>query len=262
MGAFLITTILHKSWRPFTVFVLCILAWELAVYFFTIPAWLLPAPSAVWHELIRDWSAYHVHIVSTIILALSGFLIGAVVGLCTAIFLHLLPKSREILYPLMILTQNIPIIVLAPLLVIWFGFGALPKLIIITLVCFFPIAIAVLDCFRQTDDDLMHYMKMSGATKRQIFMKLEWPHAIPTIFSSLKIAATYSVMGAVITEWLGAKKGIGVYMTLASSSFRTTNVFVAIVLIVSISLTLFAIIRLIENHFMKWQKTREETYHG
>lgn len=262
MEVFFINTMIRRSWRPLVVFVFFLIIWEWIVQIFSIPNWLLPAPSIIWYELIGDWPAYNGHILSTVTLAISGFLIGAVVGIGVAILLHLLPKSREILYPFIILTQNIPIIVLAPLLVIWFGFGVLPKLIIITLVCFFPIAIAVLDCFQQTDDDLVHYMKMSGATKQQIFVNLEWPHAMPTIFSSLKITATYSVMGAVITEWLGAKKGIGVYMTLASSSFRTANVFVAIVLIMVISLTLFSIIRFIERYFMKWQSSGKEKLHG
>lgn len=252
----------RNHWRTIALFILFLVLWEAIVILASVPVWLLPAPSIVLHELIYDWPAYSGHIYSTIILSLSGFGIGAVVGLFVSIILHLLPKSRETLYPFIILTQNIPIIVLAPLLVIWFGFGMLPKLIMIALVCFFPIAITVLDAFRQTDHELIHYMKMSGASKRQIFTKLEWPHAIPAIFSSLKIAATYSVMGAVITEWLGAKKGIGVYMTLASSSFRTANVFVAIVLIMVISLTLFSFIQLAEKHFTKWQLTRKETNHG
>lgn len=250
---------LRQSWKPAALIVLLMAAWEAAVRLFGMPAWLLPAPSAVWMELLNDWPAYSGHIGSTITLALGGFLIGSAVGLLAATVLHLVPGFREALYPLMILTQNIPVIVLAPLLVIWFGFGAAPKLLIIALVCFFPIAVSVLDGFRQTSDDLMHYMKMAGASRGQIFRKLEWPHALPSVFSGLKIAATYSVMGAVITEWLGAKKGIGVYMTLASSSFRTTNVFVAIFLVMALSLLFFGMIRLIEDRTVSWKtKGRRE----
>lgn len=254
--------VLRHSWKPVALIFLLMLAWELAVRMFSMPAWLLPAPLAVWTELLNDWPAYSVHIGSTITLALGGFLIGSVIGLLTATVLHLMPGFREALYPLMILTQNIPVIVLAPLLVIWFGFGATPKLVIIALVCFFPIAVSVLDGFRQTDDDLMHYMKMAGATRGQIFRKLEWPHALPSIFSGLKIAATYSVMGAVITEWLGAKQGIGVYMTLASSSFRTTNVFVAIFLVMALSLLFFGLIRGIESRAVSWKTKGKEERHG
>ncbi|GLI83346.1 hypothetical protein ANABIO32_10380 [Rossellomorea marisflavi] len=171
-----------------------------------------------------------------------------------AVTLHLLPGVREAVYPLMILSQNVPIIVLAPLLVIWFGFGLLPKFLVITLVCFFPIAVSTMDGFRQTRRQYIHYMKMAGATKGQIFRKVEWPHALPSIFSGLKIAATYSVMGAVISEWLGSQKGIGVYMTLASSAFRTDRVFVAIFAIMILSLLFFSIIVLLERWCVKGKK--------
>lgn len=163
---------------------------------------------------------------------------------------------KDAVYPLLILSQNIPIIVLAPLLVIWFGFGMLPKLIVISLVCF-PVAVASLDGFRQTPYELKHYFKMMGAGKNQLFWKLELPHSIPFIFSGLKISATYSVMGAVISEWLGAKSGIGVYMTLASSAFRTDRVFVAIFIIMGMSL-IFGIITFLEKYLVSWKRKEGE----
>lgn len=245
--------VLGKGWRPALVLILLFLFWEVSSRLFSIPAWLLPAPTEIWQEGINGWSDYQHHLTSTIRLTLLGFTIGTSVGIITAVCLHLLPRVREALYPLMILSQNIPIIVLAPLLVIWFGFGVLPKLIIITLVCFFPIAVAALDGFRQTNTELIHYMKMAGASKGQIFWKLEWPHALPSLFSGLKISATYSVMGAVISEWLGASRGIGVYMTLASSSFRTDRVFVAIFLIMVLSLIFFSMIISLEKWAVRWK---------
>ncbi|MFQ3544091.1 ABC transporter permease [Halobacillus rhizosphaerae] len=236
------------------VLILFLLIWEMCSRFFEIPEWLLPAPSDIGQEGIEGWTEYHHHLFSTIELTLLGFCIGTAFGLVVAIALHLIPALRQAFYPILILSQNIPIIVLAPLLVIWFGFGWLPKIIVIVLVCFFPIAIAVMDGLRQTSQELMHYMKMAGAAKGQIFRKLEWPHALPSLFSGLKISATYSVMGAVISEWLGAKNGIGVYMTLASSSFRTDRVFVAIFLIMALSLLFFLIIHLIEKKTTSWQR--------
>ncbi|MCZ2258123.1 ABC transporter permease [Sporosarcina sp. G11-34] len=247
-------TVLKKGWRPLGVIILLLISWEIAGRLFAIPVWLLPVPTHIGQEAIQGWALYSNHIFSTITLTLIGYAIGSIIGLAVAILLFRLPILQEAFYPLLILSQNIPIIVLAPLLVIWFGFGILPKLIIIVLVCFFPITIAALDGLRQTDRDLLHYMKMTGATNRQIFWKLQWPFALPSIFSGLKIAGTYSVMGAVISEWLGASKGIGVYMTYASSSFKTDRVFVAIFLIMILSLTFFAIIALIERWFLKWQR--------
>ncbi|TGB03849.1 ABC transporter permease [Halobacillus salinus] len=245
--------VIQKGWRPTSVLILLLLFWELSSRWMGIPEWLLPAPTAIVQEGISGWSAYAPHLFSTIRLTLTGFTIGSAVGLAVATLLHLIPKVREAVYPLLILSQNIPIIVLAPLLVIWFGFGVLPKLIIIVLVCFFPIAVATMDGFRQTKNEYIHYMKMAGATQSQIFRKVEWPYALPSIFSGLKISATYSVMGAVISEWLGANKGIGVYMTLASSSFRTDRVFVAIFFIMMLSLLFFLLITQLEKWATRWK---------
>lgn len=246
--------IVRKGWRPIGAIILLLILWQVLVPIFEVPDWLLPTPYQVGLEAVKAWPNYSGHMLATIRLSILGFFIGSSIGLGVAMILHLVPKLRETFYPLLILSQNIPIIVLAPLLVIWFGFGLLPKLIIIILVCFFPITIAALDGFRQTSGELLHYMKMAGATKRQIFWKLEWPHAMPSIFSGLKIAATYSVMGAVISEWLGAQEGIGVYMTLASSSFRTTQVFVAILLIMGMSMVFFSVIVLLEKRVIRWKK--------
>lgn len=233
---------------------LCI--WEAAVHLANIPRWLLPAPTSIAVEFVNGFESLMPHLQSTILLTIAGFLIGCTIGIIVAITLHLLPGMQEAVYPLLILSQNVPIIVLAPLLVIWFGFGLLPKMIVITLVCFFPVTIAAMNGFRTTPPEMKHYMLMAGATKKQLFAKLEWPHALSAVFSGLKISATYSVMGAIISEWLGAKQGIGVYMTLASSSFRTDRVFVAIFIIMAVSLVFFGLIHLAERWALRWRKER------
>jgi ABC-type nitrate/sulfonate/bicarbonate transport system permease component len=250
--------ILLKGWRPLLVLLLLFVIWEIVVRVLNVPEWLLPPPSNVFREVFAGWSSFYLDLVSTIKISLFGFAVGTAIGLAVAVFLYLVPILSESLYPLLILSQNVPIIVLAPLLVIWFGFGLLPKIIVITLVCFFPITVAALDGFRQTPAELKHYMMMAGASKKQLFWKLEFPFALPSIFSGLKISATYSVMGAVISEWLGSKQGIGVYMTLASSSFRTDRVFVAIFAIMVLSLLFFLMIVLVERRVVRWQLKGDE----
>lgn len=244
---------MKKGWRPFTVLLLLFVLWEMIIRMTEVPDWLLPTPSKIMKEAYAGWAGFYPDLLSTLQIAIEGFVLGAVIGLAVAVFLHLVPGVRASLYPLLILSQNVPVIVLAPLLVIWFGFGILPKMIVITLVCFFPITVAALDGFKGVPKNLRHYMLIAGASKAQLFWKLEWPYALPAIFSGLKISATYSVMGAVISEWLGSEKGIGVYMTLASSSFRTDRVFVAILAIMLLSLVFFAIIVLAEKKFIRWQ---------
>jgi ABC-type nitrate/sulfonate/bicarbonate transport system permease component len=250
--------LLLKGWRPLLVLLFLFVIWEIVVKVVEVPAWLLPPPSKVFAEAAAGWTNFYPDLFSTVKISVFGFTVGAIIGLMVAVLLFLIPILRDSLYPLLILSQNVPIIVLAPLLVIWFGFGLLPKIIVITLVCFFPITVAALDGFKQTPAELKHYMMMAGATKKQLFWKLEFPYALPSIFSGLKISATYSVMGAVISEWLGAKQGIGVYMTFASSSFRTDRVFVAIFAIMVLSLLFFLLIVLIERRVVRWQMKGEE----
>ncbi|HVH96872.1 MAG TPA: ABC transporter permease [Bacillus sp. (in: firmicutes)] len=252
-------TFFSKGWRSLLVLLLLFIAWELIIKIMGIPEWLLPAPSKIFTEAFINWSDLTVHLLSTVNLSVTGFIIGTCIGLLTAVLLYLIPFLKESLYPLLILSQNIPTIVLAPLLVIWFGFGMLPKIIVITLVCFFPVTVAALDGFKQTPTELKHYLYMAGANKRQMFWKLEFPYSLPSIFSGVKISATYSVMGAVISEWLGAKAGIGVYMTLASSSFRTDRVFVAIFAIMILSLLFFAIIRMLERFVVRWHDQGDDS---
>ncbi|MEY9977392.1 ABC-type nitrate/sulfonate/bicarbonate transport system permease component [Lysinibacillus sp. RC79] len=240
-----------KQGRTIIFIAFLLFIWELIVRFADVPHWLLPAPSAILKEGLQSYETFVPHAFATVQLALLGLAIGILCGLTVAVLLHRFTFVRELFYPILIMSQNVPVLVLAPLLIIWFGFGLLPKLIIICLVCFFPIVISAMDGFRQTSPELKHYFEMIGATKAQTFWKLEWPFAYPAIFSGIKIAATYSVMGAVIAEWLGAKKGIGVYMTLAQSSFRTDRVFVAIFAIIFLSLLLFSAIQLLEKLVVK-----------
>ncbi|SEN70014.1 ABC-type nitrate/sulfonate/bicarbonate transport system, permease component [Amphibacillus marinus] len=241
-----------KSWlAPTLVIIGMLIVWESATMILAMPTWLLPAPTIIAREIITSWSAFQQHFWATTSLAVIGFIVGVSIGLLLALVLHLCPRIRQSIYPILIMSQNIPIIVLAPLLVIWFGFGLFPKIIVITLVCFFPIVIATLAGLGQTNDDLLHYLRMSGASKKQIFLKLELPHSVPSILSGLKISATYSVMGAVISEWLGANRGIGLYMTLAQSSFRTDRVFVAIFFIMLVCMCFFGTILFLEHRVLK-----------
>ena len=250
----MINRLFRSGWRAVVAILLFITTWEVLVKLFSVEEWFLPAPSVIFLELFIVWPNFYPHLLSTLFLSIVGFIIGATIGLLVAILLHLFKNIRETFYPFLILSQNIPIIVLAPLLVIWFGFGPLPKFMIITLASFFPIAISTLSGLQQTNRELTYYMRMMGASKSQIFWKLELPDAVPSIFSGLRIAATYSVMAAVVSEWLGAQKGIGVFMTMATSSYKTTQVFVAIMLTMLISLAFFSFVLLLEKLFKRWQK--------
>ncbi|SMF91475.1 ABC-type nitrate/sulfonate/bicarbonate transport system, permease component [Paenibacillus uliginis N3/975] len=249
----------NRLWPPFVAVLFFLTVWQLAVSLFHVEDWILPPPSDIVREAAAGAEDLLGHTLATLQLTLVGFAIGTAVGLVIALLLHLVPWMKTALYPLLVVSQNVPTIALAPLLMIWFGFGILPKVIVITLVCFFPVAVSAMDGLARTDRTMMNYMEMAGASKWQTFSKLELPHALPSIFSGVRIAATYSVMGAVIGEWIGSDKGIGYFMMLQKSAYRTDRVFVAIFIIVLLSLLMVALITLLERRLIRWNPKQEKS---
>lgn len=247
---------LKAGWPPIVVVILLLLIWQLAVTWGGTASWLLPSPLKIWQDGTTDMPRVWMHTFSTVRLMLIGFIVGSLGGMIAASCLHRVPFLKAGLYPLLILSQNVPVIALGPLLIILFGFGILPKIILISLVCFFPVTMSTLDGFMQTDRNMYNYMQMIGANKRQIFYKLELPHALPFVFTGLKISATYSVMGAVIAEWLGGGVGLGYYMILQKSAFRADREFVAILIIVLLSLLFFWLIAGLEKLVIRWNTKR------
>lgn len=239
----------HKA-LPFVLsIVVLVIMWGTIAYLGNFPLWQLPSPYDVGLELWHSWQSneYFIHVRATFLIACSGFILSIVVGTGVATVLYFSAFLKRVITPLLLFSQNVPIIVLAPLLVIWFGFGIEAKLFVVVLVCFFPITISLVDAFAQVDQNLLRYLEMSGATKWEEFRHLAFPSAVPVLFSSCKLSATYSVMGAVVAEWLGTEHGLGMIMTQAASSFRTDRVFVAILTIVVLSACFFFCISLVEH---------------
>ncbi|USK33047.1 ABC transporter permease [Bacillus sp. F19] len=232
--------------------------WELAVIVSKVEEWILPRPTHIFITLAEMRGTIGGHIVQTLSEAVLGLLIAVTAGVLIAILIDMSDWIRKAVEPLLVLSQTIPIIALAPLLIIWFGFGIFPKVIVVALVCFFPIAINLSDGFRLIDRDMVKLMRTLGASRRQMFLKLKLPAATPFFFSGLKIAGTYSVMGAVIGEWLGASKGLGILLTRSSQSFQTDKVFATIVLIVGLSLIIFALIEILARIMMPWKYKQQK----
>ncbi|WP_020615343.1 ABC transporter permease [Paenibacillus daejeonensis] len=242
---------------PLAVLFLLLLIWQGAVWLFELESWKLPGPVEIVREAWTIGPRLMEHTWATAQLAIIGFAAGAATGMLVAALLHLIPGARAALYPLLVLSQNIPTIVLYPLLMIWLGLGLLPKLVLIILVCFFPIAVAMLSGLSQRDPRLADYLAMIGAGKWRIFRDLELPGAVPYLFSGLKIAAAYSITGVIVAEWLGASRGIGYFIKLSYSGFLVTRVFAGVAIIVLLSLIVFGIIVAIERWFTRWQPRKE-----
>jgi ABC-type nitrate/sulfonate/bicarbonate transport system permease component len=253
-----------KKWSsiamPSFAILLLFIVWEVFVVVTKIEKWILPAPSDIFQSLFHSRELLLEHSVQTLKETLLGLVLSVLVGVILATFIDLSESLQKALYPLLVISQTIPIIAVAPLIMIWFGFGMLPKVFVVALVCFFPIAINLADGYRTVDVEMVRLLETMGATKWQIFKMVKLPGALPFFFSGLRIAGTYSVMGAVIGEWLGASQGLGILLTRSSQSFLTDRVFATIIVIVFLSLAIFAVIELFARLTMRWhyqQKSKE-----
>lgn len=212
-----------------------------------IPTYILPSPLAILRSLVAQFSLIMGHAALTAAAALGGIAIAVVLAVGAAVFMDALPFAYRMLYPLAVVSQTIPLIAVAPLFVLWFGFGFLPKILAVVLVCFFPILVNVLQSFRSLEGRYIGLMKSMGAKSGHIYRYVKIPGSMPEFFAGLRIAATYSVMGAVIGEWLGGSAGLGVYLIRSQKSFASSQVFAAILVISLMSGLFFLLVRGIEE---------------
>jgi len=246
-----------RFWRHYglaALFTLALLVlWEVIIRGFDVPKYLLPAPSQVAVALKQDWTAYlEPAMWITLREVIFGFLIAALAGIGLAILLHLFGPLRRTVYPLLIGSQTIPIVVLAPILTIILGYGIFPKLVIVALICFFPIVVNGIDGLRSVDDDFIHMMKTLDGNRWAIFKRIEFPGALPSIFSGLRIAATFASIGAVFGEYAGSEGGLGYVIIQATPNLQTARIFADIFILVLISFALFALVSLLERILVPW----------
>ena len=229
--------------------------WQLVAWGLRVPKWLLPSPTQIVGAGVATWQLLAWHSAQTVAETGLGLVLAIGGGFGLAVAIDLSPTLRRTLYPLLVASQTIPIMALAPLLVIWFGYGTASKAVVVGLVCFFPIAVATADGLRAADPELLALLRSMGATRRQVFLKVRLPGALPGFFSGLKIAITYSVIGAIIGEWVGAGRGLGVYMLRSSNSFLTEQVFAAIAVTSLLSIALFLAVGAVERLALPWYYT-------
>lgn len=231
-----------------------LLLWELICRAAAIEEYILPAPTMILAALGAEFPRMLPHMGVTLLTAGMGFLLSIGVAAAVSLLMDLMPLFRRAFYPYMVISQTIPIIFIYPLFLIWFGFGLTAKVFVVVLVCFFPVAVSLTDGLQQTDPDLIDLFRSMRAKPLQIFTQVRLPGALPSLFSGLRIAATYSVMGAVIGEWLGAQAGMGVYMIRSYKTFNTPRVFAAILVVVVVSLVVVSLVSAAERIFLSWQQ--------
>ena len=227
--------------------------WQLICTLELVPGYMLPSPGEVVSAFVGEAPLLLEHSVITLQEAFLGLILGVAVGFLFALLMDTFEVLYRAFYPILVITQTIPTVAIAPLLVLWFGYEMTPKIILIVIATFFPITVGLLEGFRSADQDAVGLLRSMGAGRWQIFRYLKAPSALPQFFSGLRIAAAYSVVGAVISEWLGGFGGLGVYMTRVKKAFAFDKMFAVIFLISAISLALMALVSLAERKCMPYR---------
>ena len=213
--------------------------WQVIVSIFRVPGYLLPSPTATIRAIANDAALLGRHAATTIIETLAGLGIALVLGVAVALAMHRSRILRDLTYPHLVLSQAVPLIAIAPMILIWFGLGSLSKILVVAFVCFFPLTVNTFEGFRAVDPAYAELLETLNATWLDRYRHLFVPATLPGILAGAKIAATYSVLGAIVGEWLGGSLGLGVYMTRAQQSFRTDRLFGAILIVMLLSFALF-----------------------
>lgn len=222
-----------------------------------VPAYMLPSPIDVVKAFVDNFSIMMKQAAVTLQETLYGLLIGIAIAFVIASLMDRFSIINKALYPVLVVTQTIPTIAIAPLLVLWMGFGMAPKITLVVITTFFPIAIGLLNGFQSVDEDAINLMRSMGARRLQIFRIIKLPNATASFFSGLRISAAYAVVGAVVSEWLGGFEGLGVYMTRVKKAYAFDKMFAVIVFISAISLVLMGIVVLLEKISMPWVHKKE-----
>ena len=233
--------------------VLLLVIWQGVCMLGLVPGFMLPSPVDVVQAFISEREALAEHAVITLQEAFIGLVLGVAIGFVFAVLMDAFEVLYKAVYPILVITQTIPTVAIAPLLVLWFGYEMTPKIILIVIATFFPVTVGLLDGFRAADKDAIGLLRSMGASRVQIFRYIKAPSALPQFFSGLRIAAAYSVVGAVISEWLGGFGGLGVYMTRVKKAFAFDKMFAVIFLISAISLLLMALVDLLEKKCMPYR---------
>ena len=227
-----------------------IVFWQLAHMGGLLPEYMLPSPVQVAKALVKDFPLLMSHAWTTLFEAFVGLGIGIVLGFLVSLLMDRNEMVYKALYPLLVITQTVPPVAIAPLLVLWLGYGVTPKITLIVIVGFFPIAVSLLDGYKASDPDTIRLMRSMGASDMQIFRHVKFPGSLSHFFSGLRISVSYSIVGAVVAEWLGGFSGLGVYMTRVKKSFSYDKMFAVIIIISLLSLVLIKVLDVLQKRLI------------
>lgn len=231
---------------PAAVILACIGLWEGTVALFHIPSYTLPAPSKIINALFENGETLTYHAGVTLLESLLGLFAAFLLAVVLAVLMDRFPHFKSGVYPILVVTQTVPVIVLAPLFIIYLGFGMLPKVVTVIMMCFFPIVVPFADAMGQTDSDQVNLLRSFGAGPLRQYLMVKIPSALPALFSGLKVAATYCISGAVVGEWISSKAGLGYYMLRVKNGGQLDKVFASVLVIILLSLLMNGLVTLMK----------------
>jgi NitT/TauT family transport system permease protein len=250
--------LLSPALRPAWLLVVLLVLWDLAVRLFRIPPYLIPTPWSVAHQLVAEGPMLLRETLPTLYATLGGFALSALFGVPIAMWIASSRLVESFVYPLLVFSQSIPKVAIAPLFVVWFGFGIVPKVIAAFLLGFFPVVVATVQGFKSVEADVIDLARSMGASPWKVFIKFRLPTALPSIFSGLKVSVTLAVVGAVVGEFVGSNSGIGYVLQKATGSFDLPLMFAALVLLSLVGVLLFLAIEGVERWLMPWHASQRD----
>jgi NitT/TauT family transport system permease protein len=234
--------------------------WELAIRLFRVPTFVLPAPSAVIRSLIENWAQLASATESTALEILLGFVLAAITGIAIALVIVRFDRFGRALYPLIVLFQNVPKVALAPIFILWFGFDLAPKVLLIVVIAFFPVAIDMLVGLQSVEPSFVALMQSVGASHSKILLDVRIPHSLPHLMAGLKVAITFSVIGAIVGEFAGASRGLGYMIQFASTQLDTPLIFAALLVVSVLGLAFYYVVEFAERVLVPWAPKFDPTH--
>lgn len=254
-----IAAMLNAAWlRPFLFLVAMIVLWDVVIRVFNIPPYQIPKPEDVLHTLWTDWPQLLQQSIPTTVATIQGFLLSAVFGVVAAVMIASSRTIESYVYPLLVFSQSIPKIAIAPLLVVWFGFGMMPKVLCAFLLGFFPVVVSAVQGFKSVEPDMLDLARAMEARRLQIFRMVAFPHAMPAIFAGLKVSITLAVVGAVVGEFVGSNNGLGFVLQRSIGNFELPTMFAALVVLSLIGVVLFWVLDVVEQWMIPWHASQRQ----
>jgi NitT/TauT family transport system permease protein len=246
--------LLRRLLLPLAVIAALVGVWDLTIRILQIPLYMIPPPGAVWQALVKEWARLADNAVPTILESLGGFALGNLVAIAAAVAFVYNKTLERALYPVAVAVRTLPIVAIAPILVLMLGNGYAPKVAIAALITFFPTLVNMVEGLESADPQALELMHVLSASRSEIFRYVRWPSSLPYLFSAMRIASTSSVLGALVAEWIGTNKGLGYLIVLTTYDFRTALLYAAMVVTSAIALTFFFLVSILEWCLVRWER--------